>query len=491
MAIAPRPRPAPDLALAALALLSALGVAGCRLAPEGSCAADADCRPGRHCAEDVCVPDGRSDLYAGCVVDRDCDPFAECSRGLCLLLPGRCADSLDCQVWESCDATACTPLPGRCTTLDDCAAWEICVAAASPSTTPPLPEHRCALVPGRCVASTDCAAWQQCAASHFCETAAGACAVQDDCPPDRVCQANACVAQPAPPALDPAQVHLVGTVAEGTPGRAAIAPLGSPASKLVGLAAADVACGERLAPGGGVLVGRGAGLATLVSDPFTWSAGTARWTYPATPAANDVAVPPPAGCALTSVVLQAGTGARLFECAPLDWWDAAGTTIVSGHALLAWNGGGMKLAGALDMAVPPVLLDASGAPVPVVGIPAGRVVAWRADGPGFRVVVAAGAAGDYSDLAVWTVDAAGTATLVGALPALPAAAASVDVPLLDQAGAVYQLGLGATGNGLVVKRVPGPGPAVVAYDEATLPAGTTLLDAPVRVDASSCLVTGP
>jgi hypothetical protein len=485
MANAARTPPASLLA----ALLAALALSACRLAPEGSCAADGDCATGRHCAESVCVPDGRSDLYAGCIVDKDCDPHAQCTRGVCVLLPGRCASAADCQAWESCEATHCALLPGRCRTLDDCAEWEICVGAAS--TSPPLPEHRCAPAPGRCASGADCPGWQICTAARFCD--ASACATQDDCRTDLVCRASACTPQAAPPALDPAQVYLVGTLQEGTPGLAAIASPGSPASKVVGLADGDAVCGARLQPDGTVLLGRGAALARLVADPFTWSTGAGQWTYPAAPSGNDAAVAPPAGCAPSAVVLQAGTGARLFECAPLVWRDASGATIVTltGQPLVAWNSNGMKLAGVPDMPAPPVLLDPWGTPVPVAGLDAGRVVAWRAAGLAFRVAVATGPAGDYGALEVWTIAAGGAATREPALPALPAAAASVGAPVLDAAGAVHQLGLAASGDGLVVKRVPGATAAVVVYDEAALPAGTSLLDAPVRVDGSSCLLTGP
>jgi hypothetical protein len=500
------------------AALVALALSGCKLAPEGACEADHDCRAGRHCAEGVCVPDGRSDLYAGCVVDRDCDPYAQCTLGACVLVPGRCAVPADCAAWESCEANVCAPLPGRCGTLEDCAAWEICVAAAS--TLPPLPEHRCALAPGRCLASTDCPAWQQCdVAARLCETApgfcassaecapweacgttdhlcalrAGGCSVQDDCPPDRVCQAYTCVAQPAPPALDPAAVHLVGTLEPGTPGRAAIAPLGTPSSKVVGLEDGDVACGVRLGRDRSVVLSRGAAtLATLVPDAVVWDAAMDRWVYPASPAANDVALALPSGCAgalSVSVVLQAGTDARLFACDGA-WLDATNAPVGGARPLLAWSAGGTLLSGTADMLTAPVLLDAAGLEIPLSGdpMPAGdRLVAWRANGDGFRVVRALGAG--FVDLEVWTIDAVGAVAAAAALPALPAQAVSVDAPLLDAAGAVFQLGSDAAGDGLVVKRTPG-GAAEVVYAEGTLPAATSLLGAPVRVDGS-CLLTGP
>jgi hypothetical protein len=523
------------------ALLALALAAGCRLAPQGSCASDLDCSDGRHCAEGVCVPDGRSSLYGGCAVDRDCDEAAVCAQGVCLLAAGRCVDGRDCATWESCEETVCTPLPGRCTTLDDCAAWELCVAAAQVS--PPLPDHRCQVAPGRCAAATDCAGWQVCLPTRFCGTApgycatgaecaawetcggdhrcatavgfcatgadcqeweacgadhrcalaAGRCVVQDDCPPELVCRANACVAQPARLELMPGNVHLVGTLDPGTPGRAAIGLPGSYVT-MVGMAAGDLACGVRVTPTGGLLVGRGAaGLAMLVPDQILWDAGADLWTYPADPAANDVPVPLPPGCegaVSISVVQQQGTGARLVDCGGLEWRAEDGAIAVSGQPLLAWSSEGLKLAGVEGMVVPPVLLDATGVAVPVTGLPAGRLLAGaRAHGLGFDVVITAGATAQLADLEVWSIDASGAAALVGALPALPPSVTEVDPPVLDGVRDVYQLGR-TSGGDVVIRRIPGGVETMIVHDDAGLPAATSLLDAPVHAEGG-CLLTGP
>jgi len=472
------------IAHAALLLL-VLAASGCRLAPPGSCDRDGDCIAGQHCVEEVCAPDARSALFASCVVDRDCNTFAQCQRNVCVLAPGACAESLDCQAWEGCEANACRPLAGRCDTLSDCARWEVCDAT-----------HTCVVAPGRCApatAATDCASWQVCAPTHFCATAPGACATQDDCPTDQVCTAHACVAQPSPPALDPAAVQLVGTLRPGSPGLAAVAALGAPGIKLVGLAAGDAACGARIGSTGQLVYAPGpATLATLVADPFLWSL---TWAYPATPHANDVALPLP-GCEAApavSAVMQPGTDAVLYACGTLDYRDAGGTRLVSGHPLLAWNAADLKLAGTPDMTVAPTLLDATGTPIPLTGaalIDGDRLVAWRATASGFRVVRAWGAGPALDTLDVFEIDGSGAVVLLPAPPLLPAEVTEASAPVLDAAGAVYQLCRTAAAD-VVVKRTPG-GAAEVLYDEATLPpAAASLLDEVVRVDAASCLVTGP
>jgi hypothetical protein len=557
--------------LLAVALLGVATLGGCQLAPRGSCETDLDCDSGRHCAEQVCVFDGRSDLYAACVVDRDCDPYAECMRGVCVLARGRCAEVLDCAAWEGCEENVCRPLDGRCTTLDDCAAWEICYAAAS--TNPPLPDHRCGAAPGRCGTATDCGSWQRCDVVHFCQTAPGFCAddaecqtwqacgttthvcaprpgrcggpndcaswqtcdaantcvtapgfcaddascetwkacgtdhlcalrpgacdVQDDCAPELVCAAHACVAQPAPPALDPALVHLVGTVAPGTPGRAAIAPLGS-AGKLVGLAEGDLACGARLAPDQTVLVSRGASFATLVADSIAWDANGDAWTYPAAPASNDAAVEPPAGCAgalSVTVVLRAGTGERVFGCNG-GWLEAAGTPVpTGGEALLAWNAAGLLLTGAEDTLIAPTLRDPAGNVIALTGAsmpPGDRLVSWRAASDGFHVVRALGATPQVLDeLQVWTIAADGTTASAAPLPALPAGVTAADRPVLDATGDVFQLARTDAGP-VVVRRTPGSTEAIVVHDEANLPPpAMSLLDARVHAVDGACLLTGP
>jgi hypothetical protein len=467
---------------AASALLLLLLAPGCRLAPPGACDRDRDCVTGQHCSERVCVPDGRSLLWASCAVDRDCESFARCQRNVCVLSPGACTASLDCQAWEGCEANTCRPLPTRCGTLEDCARWEVCDAT-----------HTCVVAPGRCAAPEDCQAGEVCAATHFCALAAGACRTQWDCAPDQVCSGNACIPQ-ASPALDPAAVHLAGTLAPGTPGRAAVAALGTPDQKLVGLAEGDAACGARIDSTGALVYTPGpAALARLVADPFLWS-GT--WSYPAAPHANDTSVPLP-GCAAgaaVAFVMQPGTDALLYACGDREFRDAAGTRLVSGHPLLSWNAGGLLLAGTPGMTGAPTLLDAAGTVIPLTGAALAdgdRLVAWRATAAGFRVVRALGAGPGLDDLDVLEIDGAGAVFLLAPPPPLPAEVTEAGVPVLDGAGAVHQLGETVAGA-VVVRRTPGAAAAELVYDTATLPpSAASLLDEVVRVDAASCLVTGP
>jgi hypothetical protein len=465
-------------------LLAVLLAAGCRLAPPGSCDRDRDCVAGQHCAEHVCAPDARSALWSSCVVDRDCPSYAQCRRDVCLLAPNACTGSLDCQAWEGCVENACRPLPGRCGTFDACERWEFCDAS-----------HTCVVDKGagRCAAAADCAAWQVCTAAHFCALSASACAAQADCAPDQVCSANVCVAQ-QPPQLDPAAVQLVGTLSTSSPGLRAIASPGAPNLKLVGLAAGDDACGARITSGGQLVYApEPAALARLVADPLLWSGA---WSYPAAPHLNDEAVALP-GCeaaAALAFVMQPGTDALLYACGNLDYRDATGTLAVNGHPLLAWNANDLKLAGEADMTSAPTLLAPTGAAIALTGhaLAAGdRLVAWRATATGFRVVRALGAGPEQDTLELFEISGSGAVARQPALPALPAEVVEPSAPVLDGAGAIYQLARTPSGA-VVVKRTAGGVAAELVYEEAALPpVSVSLLDEVVRLDAGSCLVTGP
>jgi len=419
----------------ALALSLAL-LAACTQDPPGRCAQDLDCLPGQICTDGLCLP---------LVTDHQ--------------IGSLCARDSDCVDWGECLSRTCTLRPGFCDVDGDCAGWEVC----------DLDPHTCATAPNGCPDEASCQGWQDCVA-YRCETAPGFCAGDGDCHAPQTCNAEHVCFDPDPGVvIDPAGVILFGTVHPGTCGRGAISTLAAPDVPMVGSAACNSAGGAYVGPTGEIVYLDDGNaewrIRTFVRDSFRWDDVLVRWEYPTAPAANDGVVSTPAcdGQQITHWVMQAGTGAVIYACGTLDYFDAAGAPATTGWTLHAWNANGLKLASAATP--PPVLLDAAGATTDVTGLPAERLSAWRAYLDGFRVVMFT-AASEARDL--YEVATNGAATLVYAYAPAPVGFTETASYTLAANGDLYVVGT-VDGISDVVVRFTASDAAVV-YDEANGPA---------------------
>jgi hypothetical protein len=379
--------------------------------------------------------------------------------------PGRCAQDVECLAGQICTDGLCLPIMtdhqigSLCARDSDCVAWGECLS------------RTCTLRPGSCEVDGDCASWQVCdLGPHTCATAPGFCATTDDCHVPQECDAEHVCFDPDPGvAVDPDGVLLFGTVHPGTCGRGAISTLAAPDAPMVGAAACNSGGGAYVGPTGQIVYLDDGNaewrLRTFVRDSFRWDDVLGQWEYPAAPAANDGVLSTPAcdGQPITGWVMQAGTGAVLYACGTLDYFDATGAPATTGWTLRAWNANGLKLASAATP--PPVLLDAAGSPTDVTGLPAERLSAWRTHLDGFRVVMFT-ATSEARDL--YEVGSTGAATLV--TPYAPAPVGFVETASYTLAanGDLYVVGT-VDGISDVVVRFTGSD-ATIVYDEANGPA---------------------
>jgi hypothetical protein len=459
----------------------------CAAAP-GSCAADPDCETWQSCdvgAHACIAASGR------CGVNGDCETWQYCDVAAhqCLDVGATCTGGGECQAWQRCDSGHCVNQAGRCAEDPQCdTSWQVCDAS-----------NTCVAAPNHCATSRDCAAWESCSLAHACGPAVP-CSSGAECVAGDVCS-TVCV---APDVLDGSSMYLFGTLSEGACFRDALAAVSSPTRVAVGFDCyASVDLGGWIGPDGSFYYRQsGVGDDTLrrfVPDPWEWDSASDSWRYPSSPLTNDEIVPtPPCATGPSFVVMQAVTGRFMYRCTndpQYDWYRDDGSFVVRTYRVLAWSESDLKLA---DAGVP-VLFDAAGAQIPIVGGPTPAfdvdVVAARAHADGFRFLMW----NDTTHAADrWFVNALGQATHEGTYPTPPAELGIVFLHGLDAAGAAYGLGAKAVpyGNGsadVVVKCELPPGSCSIVYDEANAieaDYGATPPRTYVMIHASD-LVTGP
>ena len=499
-----------------LAASLALALAACQQAPGGRCDGDADCATGLHCSNGVCLSDARqAPVGQSCYVDRDCVAWADCVANQCLLAPGSCDGAADCQPWQACNAAhACETESGGCASDADCAGWQDCDTSSWRCETAPGfcaddggceawedcgTDHLCALAPNACAVDTDCDAWEDCGVDHLCALTPGMCGSGADCDPWQSCDAShLCVDDP----LDVSDVVVTGGFGASL-GAYGFAPVDAPSAArwdtTLHLLAASIS------PAGDLVYATETNLVWEVRrftpDPLRWDPDLARWTAPLDPQANDavLAATGPDCFSIHQFVLQASSGALLHECpgellGPTSWRDETGTERVAGGRVVAWTAGGLMLWMASDSVLRPThVLDASGTPTPITGLPAGAIQHARVLGEGFRVAFLPDA--DPSRPESWTIAADGTVAYEGRFAAPPAGTAPSFLwqdGALDGAGRLVQHDWL---NEVVVRRPLEPGASETVRTNA-VPAGFNDTAAIpfqpyLRTDASTMVVAGP
>jgi hypothetical protein len=461
----------------AAALVLAL-LAACTQDPPGTCTSDAQCGGGTICSNGVC---------AGCDSSADCNAWQGCNVGAhaCAPLAGRCNGKGDCAAWELCDGThTCVLAPNHCYTQAECASYEDCT------------NHACVPQPGFCNVPADCQPWQTCDSSHVCVLGAGACDTAGDCASYKDCTAHFCTLQAgrcdapadcggwwpsceaatntchsAPPGGN--DVAIFGTLAPGYCS-AALAPLSSPTSALVGFSCAMPTDMFSRRDGSIVYINHdlaNARAVRFVPDTIRYDAVNNDYDYPSTGTGNDP-IMAATGCAsnvpVTHIVVREDTGTVGYQCDGV-WFDQDGATSVTG-SLLAWNSSDVLLGGGSGgltvwTAGPRTLQAVSGLPFGFTLIDA------RASLDGFLVALAHGSGPTTWEL--WRVDAGGTPALVGTYdpaspPGVNAVYSTPSLAALDRNGLLYARGVMGTID-VVVKFAPDGSPGVVVYSEANAP----------------------
>jgi len=260
--------------------------------------------------------------------------------------------------------------------------------------------------------------------------------------------------------LDPKQLYVLGTLEEGSCGRAALAAVSNPNKYAVGFP-----CG--LVPWSATI--RNGKLVYLSNDPpgvFEFQAdptGQSTQYYPPDPTANDVALKVPCSVGAAQFLVSP-SGRLIYNCSTEVWYDEGGTEVYSGNEdiqaiadgdMVATTDGVMSLKDGVTVAVPEV------SPLRV---------ALHAHGNGFHMVVGGNATSDR--LSLWSIDGAGTPTKLGDYPTPPAhvtGSATVS-PLLTADDTLVESGLDSTSPTVdLIFRLRVDGTSEVIYTEATNP----------------------
>lgn len=462
-----------------------LAVAGCKLAPPGTCESDSQCPSGRVCTNGVC---------AGCDRDADCHAWQSCAVAsrACVFAAGRCSVSSDCSAWQLCDGThTCVLAPGFCADASGCAAWESC-----------NPSHRCLPQAGRCNAGADCQGWQVCDGSHTCATAPGhcadtsGCASFEDCATDHRCAVHPgrcwtsadcagfyascsgtayCVSDP-PGGND---IVLLGNVWQSQfCGPEAIAPVSSPWEAKVGFSCDTVDLNLSpilLSDGTLVYVNNDLVARPVRFVPDAWhelSPGV--WTHGKD---ADPIVPTP-GCSpsdpVTGTVAREGLPTFAYECGWM-WHDPVGATTVWNASMYAWNASDVFLG---DDSLHRLTMWLAGARTPrvVSGLP-GTFVLLDARGAGDAFTVALDRGTMTRQQELWRIDPDGVATQVASYGADPPGITVHPEAggQLDRVGAIYQWGTNDSYDewslyrDVVVRFAPDGSVGTIVYRESDAP----------------------
>lgn len=293
--------------------------------------------------------------------------------------------------------------------------------------------------------------------------------------------------------FDPAQVYLVGTLAEEVRcGRDAVAHWSSPDSAVVGFDCLFDERSARIRPTDGRLLYSNVfedALREFHCDGCLHTGGP----YPLLPLANDPVLPTPP-CVPASLgslggFLVSPTGTVLHACRSggvpdtTTWYDRSGAVVYTDADNPLRHLG----YGDLALAERSVVHLATSVSRPLVGLPENRTIhTVRAKPPDrfLLVLEAEHPTDDGSSQELWEVDGGGKATRLGAFPPLPTEATQVSAHTskLDGCGALFQFGGGVGGFEDVIVRREISGSSEVVYTEAA--------DPTVKIRVSS-LLTGP
>jgi hypothetical protein len=278
-------------------------------------------------------------------------------------------------------------------------------------------------------------------------------------------------------ALDPSEVYLIGTVAEGSCGQDVLAHWSNPNVAVSGFGCYNHPPAAIIRPSDGALLISDTFAGTSVFEPDACVTREGWFGDNSAPLANDgkLASPcPQPSPLLGNLVLLAPSGIGAFWCGA-SWFSSSGEVLHSGErSPLAYDGERfLTTAGVIDIA--------SRVTYPLVDLPEANVLTTRVVGDGFWVVL------DGTTLhgaALWHVARDGHAELVGEYPAPPARSSPAYRARLSGDGALFQLATDVTAEQhtdlIIVRSLSGA--SDVVYDEADEPL--------VRIHISG-LVTGP
>lgn len=413
----------------------------CTSTPVGLCDADSDCLSGLSCQQGVCV---------GCGGDSECNAWEACTTNRrCELRAGKCANSSQCESWETCGAdNTCVAAAGRCAAAD-CKAHESCDATTK----------QCVLQEGRCNTTADCSDDTLWAAS---------------CGSDNQCHADDASGN---------DVLLWGSISQGDCGSGGISSVMTPSRVLVG-----IGCDARVSGRGAVLSPSGriyyidseqlpARVKVFTPDRFKLVHG--KLEYPFDGHNNDPVLPAPACNAdqnVSSILMQAGTGALLYTCGSYGvgstFYNVKGEVVTDRLGLLAWNADNYFLtrnsfSEMFVRAPDATILRAQGLP------PSWTLIDARAHPTGFRAALSVPQPDGSSQQQLWHISNDGEARLEATYGAVPATVTSYSNGVLDTAGGLYTEATWKDKTGLyadaIVRRAPDGSPGTIVYSEDTAP----------------------
>jgi hypothetical protein len=279
--------------------------------------------------------------------------------------------------------------------------------------------------------------------------------------------------------FDPLEVYLLGTVQPGSSGRDAMAHWADPNTAAIGFIGAYDSETAHVQENGKLIYVHNGDIREFVCDACPYVGVYANGSD-----SNDPILPTSA-CMTSADDIKVGPGGVWLHSCFSDWnehwYDAAGVLVYGDEDDMLLQLGYSNLALTESRVVD--LADASS--VPIVGLPAGEVLAVRALAPDAFLLALAGQDDGAAEL--WQIDATGIATLIGAYPPLPAGYTvqpwfAHRHHALEPTGALLQIGEGPmVFQDVIVRREVG-GASTVVYDEATNPV--------VQIHISG-LVTGP
>lgn len=283
--------------------------------------------------------------------------------------------------------------------------------------------------------------------------------------------------------FDPGEVYLAGTLSEGARWLDAMAHWSSPGSAAIAFDCYFDNSSAQIRPTDGRLVYTNTFeylLREFHCDGCPYSGN-----YPDVYLDND-AVLPTAPCDdqyKLGAFLLSPEGGRVHQCwQSNDWYDETGKSVYSDPDDLLVHLGH----GDLALTTTRVVHLASGASSPIVGLPDRPVLTVRAEAPDrFLLALAVEEMAPGAPVAdLWSVDAAGAATLVGVYPSLPAGAqwAELYSAKLDGCGGLVFFASGPEVFQDIIVRLDLSGSSQIVFDEATEPL--------VKIHISA-LVTGP
>ncbi|NOK11573.1 hypothetical protein [Corallococcus exercitus] len=408
----------------------------------GLCDADSDCLSGLSCQEGVCV---------GCGGDSECKAWEACTTNRrCELRAGMCENSSQCESWETCGAdSTCVVAAGMCASAADCKAHESCDVATK----------KCILQAGRCNTTADCpdeTLWPE------------SCGSDNQCHPDEASGND---------------VLLWGTLGQGGCDFGAISSVMTPSRALVG-----IGCDVRVSGRGAVLSPSGrihyidsgqlpARVKVFTPDRFKLVQG--KLEYPFDGHNNDPELPAP-GCNadqnVSSILMQAGTGAILYTCGSYGvgstYYNVKGDIVTDRLGLLAWNADNYFLtrnsfSQMFVRAPDETILLVQGLP------PSWTLIDARAHPTGFRAALSIPLSNDISQEQLWHISNDGEARLEATYGDVPETVIGHWMGALDTAGVLYTEATLKGNPGLyddaIVRRTPDDSPGQIVYSEATAP----------------------